>query len=611
MPTRAAYSFEQFSAVRAFTPAAVTPPPLSFSPDGSEIAYSTNTSGQFNLWKQSSAGGYPIQLTTFTEHSVREIQWSPDGHSILFTADYQGDEFHQIYVIPANGGIPEQLTNVDKVQHYIGAGWSPDGKRIAFAANDRDASDFDVCLRDQKTGNVKRVLFGEAFYVPASWSPDGRYLTAVKANSNTDLDVYVVDLKTGKSRLVTAHEGEVKFGPLAWKGDGSGFWLVTDLDREYSGLAFYSLADEAISYEETPEWDIEGADYSKDANLLVWIVNEHGYSKVHARNVRTSKPVSLPEIGDGVIRAAALSKDGRKAAFIFTAANQPDELFISDIKKGKVDQITNGWTSGIGSDDLQLPKLVHYPTHDGRKIPAFLYKPKGKGPHPFAVVIHGGPEAQERPSYNYSGMYQYLLTRGIGIFALNVRGSTGYGKSYQKLIHRDWGGAELKDFDHAVRYLKSQPWVDGERLAVFGGSFGGFATLSCVTRLPEYWACGVDVFGPSNLVTFAKAVPPSWKRFMEGWLGDPDTEADMLLARSPITYVDKVRCPMFIIQGANDPRVVKAESDQLVEKLRERKIDVSYDVYDDEGHGFAKQVNRVKAMGDIAKFLEKHLIPQG
>jgi dipeptidyl aminopeptidase/acylaminoacyl peptidase len=224
------------------------------------------------------------------------------------------------------------------------------------------------------------------------------------------------------------------------------------------------------------------------------------------------------------------------------------------------------------------------------------------------LAIHGGPEAQELPVYIYSGLYQYWASRGIGVLAPNVRGSTGYGKGYQRLIHRDWGGDELKDFDAAARYLRSLNWVDAARLGVFGRSFGGFATLSCIGRLPEYWAAAVDIVGPSNLLTFAKSVPPTWRRTMAQWVGDPETEADFLLSRSPISYVDQIRAPLFVIQGAHDPRVVQEESDQIVELLRQRGIDVRYDVYADEGHGFTKRANELKSLGDAATFMEQHLL---
>jgi dipeptidyl aminopeptidase/acylaminoacyl peptidase len=275
-----------------------------------------------------------------------------------------------------------------------------------------------------------------------------------------------------------------------------------------------------------------------------------------------------------------------------------------------VSQITQGALGGLVEDDLTAPEVIRYPSFD-REIPAFLYRPAGvEGKMPVLLSIHGGPEAQERPQYMYTGLYQYLCSRGIAVLATNIRGSTGYGKTYQKLIHHDWGGDELKDLEHAVLWLREQDWVDPERIGVFGGSFGGFATLSCVSRLPDYWACAVDIVGPSNLVTFAKAVPPTWKRMMAQWVGDPETEVDFLMERSPISYVDQIKAPLFVVQGANDPRVVKAESDQIVERLRERGIEVRYDIYEDEGHGFTKRENEQKAYRDMAAFLEQYLLAQ-
>jgi dipeptidyl aminopeptidase/acylaminoacyl peptidase len=243
-------------------------------------------------------------------------------------------------------------------------------------------------------------------------------------------------------------------------------------------------------------------------------------------------------------------------------------------------------------------------------IPAWLYRPKGAGRFPVVLSIHGGPESQERPRYNYNGLYQYLLSRGFGILAPNIRGSTGYGISYQKLIYRDWGGAELGDIEHAAKYLQTLDWVDANRIAVFGGSFGGFATLSAVTRLPQYWALGVDIVGPSNLITFVNSVPPHWRSMLRTWVGDAEDDHDMLVERSPITYVDQIRVPMLVIQGAKDPRVVQAESDQMVERIRKNGGDVRYYVDENEGHGATRRENSIKWMGMIADYIEEYLLDE-
>jgi dipeptidyl aminopeptidase/acylaminoacyl peptidase len=325
----------------------------------------------------------------------------------------------------------------------------------------------------------------------------------------------------------------------------------------------------------------------------------------------TGRLLDLPDLLEGVISALTVSADGATIGFLLNQPRRPAEIFVVDLETTTPRQLTESAYGGVDPAVLIQPELVRFPTHDGRYIPAFLYRPRGSGPFPVVLSIHGGPEAQELPVYAYSGLYQYWASRGIGVLAPNVRGSTGYGKTYQRLIHRDWGGDELRDFDAAVRYLHSLDWVDPDRIGVFGGSFGGFATLSCISRLPDYWAAAVDIFGPSNLVTFAQAVPPTWRRTMAKWVGDPETEADFLLSRSPISYIDDIRTPLFVVQGANDPRVVQGESDQIVDLLRQRGRTVRYDVYADEGHGFTKRENELKVLGDAAAFMEEHLLGEG
>jgi dipeptidyl aminopeptidase/acylaminoacyl peptidase len=598
------YSFEQFTAIRRYQPT------LSFSPDGSEIAYVVNTSGQFNLWRQSSDGGFPHQLTLFSDQTVREVAWSPDGTTIAFTADRNGDEFYQVHTIPVSGGQIEALTNVPKVQHEMPSQpWSPDGSALVYAGNDRKDTDQDVLIRDMTNGEVRRPVDYGGLYSPSSWSPDGKSMAVIDFKSNTNMDLYVLTVDDEEMRHLTPHEGEIQYLPGPWAADGSGFWLLSDEGREFAGLAFYDLAN-GVRWEETPDADVEFVNLSGDGRYLAWVVNEDGYSVLHARDLKSGKELSLPTLPKGVIVTMVMSQSGGKVGLLLSRATHPTEVYVVDLERGDVTRLTDSFLGGIDEDDLVEPELITYPTHDGRDIPAWLYRPEGDGPFPVILSIHGGPEAQERPMYLYSGLYQYLLTRGIGILAPNVRGSTGYGKTYQKLIHRDWGGAELGDFKAAADYLKGFDWVDGDRLGVYGGSFGGFATLSCVSRLPEYWAAAVDIVGPSNLVTLARTAPPTWRRFMTDWIGDPDTEADFMMERSPITYVDQILAPLFVIQGANDPRVVKAESDQIVDGLRARGIDVKYDVYEDEGHGFTRRSNELKAMGDTAALFEERLLSE-
>jgi dipeptidyl aminopeptidase/acylaminoacyl peptidase len=286
---------------------------------------------------------------------------------------------------------------------------------------------------------------------------------------------------------------------------------------------------------------------------------------------------------------------------------RPREIGLLDLATG-FRYLTDTRPPAIQTTTPVEPDMVRYPAADERYVHALLYRPHTRGPHPVLLSIHGGPEAQERPQYAYSGLYHYLLAQGIGVFAPNIAGSTGYGLAHRLLIYRDWGGIDLNDLDQAVRHLQALPDLDADRIAVFGASYGGFAALSCLARLRHPWVAGVSLCGPTNLLTLAQACRPTWKSTVANVLGDPETDAAHLLQRSPITYADAIDAPLFVLQGARDPRVPQAESDRLVTRLSGRSVDVRYDVYPDEGHGFANRDNQIKAYGDMAEFIVSHLL---
>lgn len=597
---------ETAAAYVGFRPTRKFQPTVALSPDGSQVAYSDDASGQFNLVVQAvSGGGAARRLTAYHDSTVREVMWTPDGRSLLFLADTHGDEFNQLRRISADGGDVESLTETPQVQYALGE-ISPDGQLVSYAGNDAEPTRQDVLVRNLNSGEVSRVYAGGGFVFPFAWSPDSRSLTAVQFRGNTDHVVYVVPVDGGEAvRILPPGDEPALCLPFAWAPDGSSILVRTDAGREFTGVARYTIATNTLDWILTPDWDVEHAAVSRDGHTLVWTVNEDGLSRLCARNLDTGEDLVAPVLPPLGIDEMSLSADGRRVALLVVTAVRPANLLLADFDTGDVSWLTDARpVSGNASAEAEL---IRFPTFDGREVPAWLYRPAGPGPHGVLLSIHGGPEFQERPRYNYAGLYQYLVDRGVAVLAPNVRGSTGYGKTYQRQILRDFGGGDLRDFEAAARYLRGLDWVDPDRIGVFGGSYGGFATLSCLSRLPEYWACGVSVVGPSNLVTFAKAVPPTWRAMMAAWVGDWETEADFLMERSPITYVDDIRAPLFVIQGANDPRVVQSESDQIVEALRKRGVEVRYDVYPDEGHGFTKRENETKAIGDASEFLLAHL----
>ncbi|HEY0636855.1 MAG TPA: S9 family peptidase [Pseudonocardiaceae bacterium] len=613
---------------RQFVPRHRFQPTLAFSPDGARIAYSSNESGQFDLWV-TGLDGSARRLTGFADRAVRDIAWSPDGTRIAFTADRQGNEQHQVFLVaPGDGGDgagdpePVRLTDVDDRQHYLADGpWTPDGATLVYTGNDRDERCHDVLVHDLASGDVRRVEVPPGMWRASTLSPDGTRLLVLELRGNTDGDAHVLNLTAPEAglRRVTVNDGPTTHWGGPWTADSTAFHDRTDGGGEFTRVRLVDTTNAtngtggAATDVLAPEWDVEAFLTSRDGRTMVWAVNEGGVSRLHAR--RDGEPLTMPAMPDGVVQAITLSADGDRVALVLATPVRPSELAVVDLAAGEFRYLTDSrppalTTGGNGAGGVE-PELVSYPTHDGRDVPAWLYRPRGDGPFPFLLSVHGGPEAQERPIYAYAGLYQFLLANGVGVLAPNIRGSNGYGRAYQELIHRDWGGDELRDLEHAALYLRGRDDVDADRLAVFGGSFGGFAALSCVSRLPRYWAAGVSVVGPSNLVTVARSVPPSWRPMMAAWIGDPDTEADFLTSRSPVTYAGDIVAPLMIVQGANDPRVVKAESDQIVEALRARGVEVRYDVYEDEGHGFTKRENEITALGDIGAFLLGHLTPAG
>lgn len=613
MANRAQPAFAQFFATRQIQVGDGTAAAFAFTADSTSVIVSIDTSGQFNLWRVPLDGGCATQLTAYEDLVVRAVNPSPDGSVIVFSADRDGDEQYQLYGLDPAGGWPREWTDAPGVQHRLCPGaWDHRGTRLAYSANARTPTSQDVFVRDVATGETRYLYGDQQMLLAVSFSPDDTHLLCLELRGNTDHRLHLVDLDTGAGRELTTQETAAKFVPGPWAADGSGFYVRTDLDREYLGLAFYDLTAEKVVWVETPDWDVSELAGDPGGRVLLWGVNEDGWTRLYGKNLVTGEALPSPRLPDGCGgvwgTGLTVSPDGRYAALVWRTPQRCPELYLWELATGECRRLTDNMLGGLDPRRLVAPTVIRYPSVDELQIPAWIYRPDVPGRVPVVLSIHGGPETQELPEYH--PLYQYLLSRGVAVMATNIRGSTGYGRSYQRLIHRDFGGKDLEDLRHAVEWLRRQDWVDPDRLGVWGGSYGGFAVLSCVSRLPEYWSAAVDICGPANLVTFAKSVPPTWRKMMASWVGDPETEADFLTARSPLTYVDQIRAPLLVIQGAKDPRVVKAESDQMVERLRQLGRRVEYVVFEDEGHGFTRRKNRQHAYQLSADWLIRHLVPE-
>jgi dipeptidyl aminopeptidase/acylaminoacyl peptidase len=603
-------TFERFAQLWAQSDLAFTRP--------GELVYVANTTGQYNLWKQAvgprGEPGFQTALTAFRDRTIRLFEPSRDGRTLFFAADQDGDEQYQIFRLDSRGGDPVPVTENRKVRHDLTRGsLDARGRRLLYCDNERSPTDMDVVVHDLTTNQVRRPLPEGFLWADPRWDPSSERFTALQFLSNTQIRAFVHDVRRATTSEVLPHETEEAVMTMGWTADGRRLVVLDDLGSEYRRLELVDWRSGNRRTLASPRADVEFARYSPRGDRLVYGVNEDGFTTLWSgrltgpfRAIRGIPPGHTVAVFDTLV---TLAPDGRSMVLAWSTGAQPTELLWVPLEGGRPTYVTQNMPGGVPDAPLPPPRLVRFASFDGRKIPALYYRPKHRphGKAPAILSIHGGPESQERPGWMYYGLYAYLNACGIYVLAPNIRGSTGYGKSYQTLIHHDWGGAELKDLRAAAEWLRSRPEVDPDRLGVFGGSFGGFATLSCMTRLPEFWKVGVDIFGPSNLITFAKTVPPFWLRFMKKWVGDVETEADFLRERSPITYIDGVRADLLIIQGANDPRVNKAESDQMVERLRALGRNVEYMVFPDEGHGFTRTENLLKAVGASARFLVERL----
>ena len=591
-----------------------------FLPGTKDIVYLANTSGQFNVWRQSMpAGGklgHEIQLTGFEDWSARMQYPDPAGTQVLLFADKDGDENYQIFSVNPVGGWHTPLIYEPDVKHRYGRqSFSPDGKYFAYSSNARDPGEMDVVLFDRTKGTARTLVTG-GDYMVGSWAPDGRRLLVIDGMGGDDNNLLLLDIKKGTRENLSPHKDKSFFIPGPWDTSGRGFFIITNANREFKALGYMDIGSKKTKLLETPEWDVEDVALSPDGKVLVWVVNENGYFTIYFKDRVRETPLRRPLHTGGVLYAGMydpweyaelvrFSPDSKRLCFVMSTPTKPREVCTIDVRQGVPVRCTNGFVGNIPEKDMANPEAITFPSFD-REIPALLYRPRirKRAKIPAIIWMHGGLSQEQA---DYYGPYQYLMNRGICVLAPNIRGSGGYGKTYRRLMHGDWGGADLKDIESAAKYLISLSWIDSERIGISGSSLGGFHVLSAISRLPKYWKVAAEGCGPSNLVAATESVPEGYREYIRDWIGDPDTQRDFLLERSPVTYLDNVRCPLQVIQGGNDPWVPKSESDNVVEKLKSRGLEVVYIVYPDEGHDFTKTKNRNSQQNATCEFLCKHL----
>jgi dipeptidyl aminopeptidase/acylaminoacyl peptidase len=599
-PTPASLPFSAFLQVHSATGGC-------FSPDGRALAFLSNETGTAQAYRLDAPGAAAHPLTHFAE-TGRSVHWSPDGRHLLFCMDHGGSEREQLYLLAPDGSDCRPLTNAPEAVHTFG-GWAPDSRRIAFAANRRHPAFFDLYTLDVLAGEERLVLKGDAYLNALDWSADGRRLLIRQHHAAYNQDLFLFDLESGSLHPITPHAGNARYLSAHLLPDDS-VLLCTDQDRDFLALALLDPATgELLPLLEEPA-DIESCDVSRDGRRVAALRNQRGWSDLVLGRLGESGLTELVEVPlAGVASACRMAADGSRVAVTMAGAARNANVWAADPDTGSLAQWTSAATGGLDPSLLVEPEEVRYVSHDGLEIPAWLYRPTGSEGRPLTTVVHvhGGPESQDRPGY--SAVYQYLVHRGYAVLAPNVRGSSGYGNVYCHLDDREKRYDALRDVEHAHRWLVDSGTSARGRIGIMGASYGGFTVLACLTRQPELWAAGVDIVGIANFETFFKHTGPYRRHLRASEYGDPERDAELLRDLSPIHQIDRIRAPLMVIQGANDPRVPQEESDQMVGKLRARGHPVEYLLFPDEGHGIVKLPNRVKAYTAVGEFLGRHLPP--
>ncbi len=606
----ATFPIERFLNIRSATAP-------TFSPDGRFVAFLMNVTGVMQMWQVPADGGWPVQLT-FANDSVRTAHYSPTRHEIVYSMDAGGNERTQLYRLRGVGGggdhaigegwDGDDLTRDPKAIHTFG-GFSRDGERIAFSANREDPSRFDIYTLKIGDKEPKRLAKGPGgYYTAAGWSPDDRRLLVINAESNDNQDFVLIDVATGQQKSLTPHKGEVQYHSPSWSADGKTVYCASTAEgRDRLALAAIDVESGKLTYLDTPEHEVEGVLASPQGRWLAYLLNVEGKSELRLRDLKTGKTTSAPGLPLGVIGGLEFARDDSRLAFPLDGPRHNADVWLWDPAANKVRQLTHAGRAGLPFTEFAEPELIHYETFDKRRVPAWFYRPSQKKgtPPPVVVYPHGGPESQTRPAFN--SIFQFFVQAGYAVLAPNVRGSTGYGTEYMNLDNTTKRMDSVKDLAHAAYWLRDQKQGDPKRLAVFGGSYGGFMVLAQVTNYPDLWAAGIDVVGIANWVTFLEKTGAYRRAHREKEYGNLREHREFLKKISPINHVDQIKCPMMVIHGANDPRVPIGEAEQIVAALKNREVPVEYLRYEDEGHGLAKLKNRLDAYPKMVAFLDKYL----
>jgi len=580
----------------------------SFSPDNSKLLVTSNKSGIYNMYTVPTDGGEFEPLSKSDSSSVFGISYFPKDERMLFEMDNNGDEVYHIYMRDTTGAFKELTPHKGARASFYG--WAHDGNSFYYGYNNRDQRFTDIYEMDLNIFESKLLYQNDTGHSFGGISNDKRYMALGKPINTNDSDLFIYsfnDKSLTKINDTLSGNSAADFHPT-----NKSLYYTTDEGNEFSYLMKYNIEDQSREKVLQKDWDITNSFFTHDGKYQITYVNADAKTEIEVSEVETGNLVNFPTFDAGDVSNVSFSRDGTKARFYVRGSNTPSDLYSYNVATKEYKKLSDVLNKEINPVDMVTAKVVRYKSFDGLEIPAIYYTPYQasiKNKVPALVWVHGGPGGQSRQ--NFSPLIQYLVNNGYAILAVNNRGSSGYGKTFYQMDDQNHGEKDLQDCVEGKNWLAEQPEINGERIGIIGGSYGGYMTMAALTFKPEEFDVGVNLFGVTNWLRTLKSIPPWWEDFKDALykeMGDPNTIDSVRLHKiSPLFHAQNVTKPLIVLQGSKDPRVLQVESDEIVASVKANNVPVEYVLFEDEGHGFVKKENQIEAYGKILEFLDKYL----
>ena len=579
-----------------------------FSSDESKLAYTSDASGIYNIYEVDLSSGETSQRSQSEKESFYVLGYIPNSNALLYSADKGGNEISHLYLLKEDNTSLDLTPQVDEKARFFG--WSKDRSHFYYQSNKRDSRYFDLYKMKVDQWNPILVYENRQNLSLQTLSNNERYFLLSKALTTSTNDFFLFDNKTQGITKISETSGG--YSSAGFSDDNTQFFYRTDVGKEFDYLKSYTIetGEQKIVYES--DWDVMYSYLSENETYRVVGINEDGKTNLVILNTQDGTQVDFPEIPDGTITGVSISQSEQKMRLSVGSSKSPNDFYLYDLKTNTIKKLTNSLNPELNADHLVAAEVIRFASFDGLEIPAIYYKPiqaSAKEKVPALVWVHGGPGGQSR--VGYSSLIQYLVNQGYAILAVNNRGSSGYGKSFYKMDDRNHGDKDLKDCIWGKKWLQEQDYIDPDKIGIIGGSYGGYMTMAAMAFAPDEFKVGVNIFGVTNWIRTLKSIPPFWeasRKALYQELGDPYTEDSIRLkAISPLFHAEKIKDPVMVLQGANDPRVLQVESDEIVAAVQENEVPVDYVIFPDEGHGFRKKDNQIKGYGQIKQFLDTYL----